>query len=80
MFRAIEDALESRCKRSIDGEYPVVPWLVTHAASECGECVMCAPAMSAGNDKFVVRWREGVLLGVRLESGESLIGTSDGVA
>ncbi len=39
-----------------------------------------APAMSAGKDQFDVRWKEGVLLGVRLESGEPMIGTNEGVA
>ncbi len=46
---------------------------------EFGECVLHSPAMSAGKDKFDARWKEGVWLGVRLESGESLIGTDEGV-
>ena len=41
--------------------------------------MLCAPAMSAGKDKVVARWKEGVWPGVRLESGESLIGTSEGI-
>ena len=32
-FRVIKDALESRHGRRIDGEHPVVPWMVMHAAS-----------------------------------------------
>ncbi len=36
--------------------------------------------MSAGKGKFDARWKEGVWLGVRAESGESLIGTDEGVA
>ncbi len=40
---------------------------------------MCAPAMSAGNDKFDAGWKEGVWLGVPVESGESLTGTGEGV-
>ena len=44
-----------------------------------GECVLYTPAMSAGKDKFDARWKEGVWLGVRVESGESLIGTNEGV-
>ena len=32
-----------------------------------------------GRDKFDSRWREGVWPGVRLESGEPIIGTADGV-
>jgi hypothetical protein len=106
-FRVIKDALESRQGRRIDGEHPVVPWMVMHAASvvnrsrkddegfsayrrwkgreftkpvaEFGECVLYAPAASAGKDKFDARWKEGVWLGVRMESGESLIGTDGGV-
>jgi hypothetical protein len=51
----------------------------TKPVAEFGECVLYAPADSAGKDKFDVRWREGVWLGVRMESGESLIGTDGGV-
>ncbi len=36
--------------------------------------------MSAGKDKFDARWNEGVRLGSRVESGESLIGTGEGFA
>ena len=32
-FRVIKDALESRDGRRVDGEHPVVPWMVMHAAS-----------------------------------------------
>ena len=32
-FRVIKDALESRHGRRVDGEHPVVPWMVMHAAS-----------------------------------------------
>ena len=35
--------------------------------------------MSVGKDKFDVRWKEGVWLGIKAESGESLIGTGEGV-
>ncbi len=35
--------------------------------------------MSSGKGKFDARWKEGVWFGVRVESGESLIGTDDGV-
>ncbi len=48
--------------------------------AEFGECVLHALAMSAGKDKFDARWKEGVWLGVRMESGEPLIGTDEGVA
>ncbi len=45
------------------------------AAAEFGECAMHAPAASAGTDKFDVKWKEGVRLGVRTESSESQTGT-----
>ncbi len=35
--------------------------------------------MSAGRDKFDATWREEVWLGIKLESGESIIGTNEGV-
>ncbi len=96
-LRVIKDALESRQGRRIDGEHPVVPWMVMHATSvvnrsrkdnegfsayrrwkgreftkpvaEFGECVLYAPAASPRKDKFDARWKEGVWLGVRVESG-----------
>ena len=40
---------------------------------------MHAPATSVGKGKFETRWREAVWLGVQMESGESLIGTGEGV-
>ncbi len=41
---------------------------------------MCyAPAMSVGKGNFEVSWKEGAWLGVRIESGESAIGASEGV-
>ena len=40
---------------------------------------MYAPALSVGKDKFDVRWKEGVWLGIKAESGESSIGTGEGV-
>ncbi len=43
-----------------------------------GECVPCAPAMSAGKDKLDARWKEGVRMGVRTRGGESLTGASEG--
>ncbi len=53
---------------------------VTKPVAEFGESVSRAPAMSAGKHDFGARWEEGVLLGVRQESSESLIGASEGVA
>ena len=47
--------------------------------AEFGKCVWYVPALTVGRDKFDVRWREGVWLGIRMESGENIIGTSDGV-
>ncbi len=47
--------------------------------AEFGECVMFLPAASAGKNTFDVRWMDGMWLGIKLESGESIIGTADGV-
>ena len=47
--------------------------------AEFGECVHYAPAFSAGRNKFDVRWLDGVWLGIKLESGESIIGTAEGI-
>ncbi len=47
--------------------------------AEFGECVLYAPAISAGKDKFDAIWKEGAWLGRRWESGESSIGTDEGV-
>ncbi len=40
----------------------------TKPAAELGECVMYLPAVSAGKNKFDVRWMDGVWLGIKLES------------
>ena len=47
--------------------------------AEFGENVWYLQANSAGENKYEVRWQEGAWLGVRLESGEAIIGTSKGV-
>ncbi len=52
----------------------------TKPVAEFGECVLYGPAMSIGKDKFDGRWKERVWLGCRMESGESWIGTDEGVA
>ena len=52
----------------------------TKPVAEFGERVMCAPVLSVSDGKFDARWENGVRLGTKAESGESLIGTSDGVA
>ena len=46
---------------------------------EFGECVWYLKPKSAGKDKLNSRWGEGVWSGVREESGETLIGTREGV-
>ncbi len=46
--------------------------------AEFGENVWYLPAKSAGMKKFEARWSEGAWLGVRLEIGEAIIGTSVG--
>ncbi len=52
----------------------------TKPVAEFGELATYARALSVGKDKFGARWREGAWLGIKAESGESVIGTSDGVA
>ncbi len=44
-----------------------------------GECVMYLPAGSAVKNRFDVTWMDGAWLGIKLESGESIIGTANGV-
>ncbi len=48
--------------------------------SEFGDNVWYIPANSAGKNNFETRWQEGAWLGIRLESGEAITGTSDGVS
>ena len=52
----------------------------TKPGAEFGEDTACGLALSVGKDKVDVRRKEGVWLGIKAESGESLIGASDGVA
>ncbi len=52
----------------------------TKPVAEFRECVVCARAMSAGKVKFDARWILGVWLEIRIESVESLIGTSEGTS
>ncbi len=40
--------------------------------AEFGQCVHYAPAFSAGRYKFDARWVDGVWLGIKLGSGESI--------
>ncbi len=47
--------------------------------AELRECVMHLPAASVGKNEFDVGWMDGVWLGIKLESGESVIRTADGV-
>ena len=47
--------------------------------AEFGECVWYLKSDSAGKDKYVNRWHEGVWLGIGEETGESIIGTNEGV-
>ncbi len=52
----------------------------TKPVAEFGECVECAPALSVGKGNLDARWKEGAWLGIKVGSGELLIGTNDGVA
>ncbi len=47
---------------------------------EFGESVTHLPAASVGKNKLVVRWEDGVWLGIKMESGASILGTAKGVA
>ena len=72
------------CRRRVDKEgfTPYRRWRgrpFNRPVAEFGENIWYLPANSAGKNKFEARWHEGVWLGVRLESGEAIIGTSEGV-
>merc|ERR1712081_121591 len=47
--------------------------------AEFGECVMYLKVGSKGRDKFNCRWESSILLGIRDEPGEVIIGTPEGV-
>lgn len=72
----------NRCIVKEDGKTPYQnckgrPFRKT--ASEFGECVRHLRAASVGKAKFDSRWEEGMFIGVRDESNEVLIGTSQEV-
>ena len=46
--------------------------------AEFGECIMYLKLESEGKDKGESRWREGIFLGIRDESGEIVVGTNEG--
>ena len=46
---------------------------------EFAECVWYLKPGTKGKEKFAPRWENGVWLGVREESGEAIVGTSEGV-
>ncbi len=72
----------SRCRKDDEGFSACRRWKgrgFTKPVAEFGKCVLRATAMPAGKGKFNARLKEGVFLGVRLESGESLTGTDEGV-
>ena len=47
--------------------------------AEFGECVWYLQPKSAGKHKLSTRWGEGIWIGIKEESGEVLIGTTEGV-
>ncbi len=49
-------------------------------AAELAGCVLHTPAASAGRDKSSVKRKEGIRSRIRMESGESLTCTGEGVA
>ena len=46
--------------------------------AEFGECVWYLKSDSAGKDKYVNRWCEGVWLGINDETGECIVGIEGG--
>ena len=44
---------------------------------EFGKCVYCLPLNHLEIGKAEARWKDGVFLGIRLESGEKLVGTPE---
>ena len=47
--------------------------------AEFGECIWYLKPESKGKTKLKSRWETGIWLGIREESGETLIGTKEGV-
>ena len=47
--------------------------------AEFGKNIWYMEAGTKGKHKFDTRWKEGIWLGIRDESGEVIIGTSDGI-
>ncbi len=75
-------AVINKGRKHVEGFTPYRRWKrreFTRPLAEFGECVWYTPALWAGRDKLDSTWRGGVWLGVKLESGESIIGTSEGV-
>ena len=80
----IQHAASTMNRRRMDesGMTPYRKWkgrdFKAHVA-EFGERVWHLKSDSAGKNKLVRRWEDGVWMGIRDESGESIIGTSEGV-
>ena len=80
----IQHAASTMNRRRMDerGMTPYRTWTgrdsKAHVA-EFGERVWYLKSDSAGKNKLVRRWEDGVWMGIRDESGESIIGTSEGV-
>ena len=49
------------------------------AVAEFGENVWYLKSDSAGKNKYVNRWQEGIWLGIADDTGETIVGTDDGV-
>ena len=47
--------------------------------AQIGESVWYLKPQSKGKDKFNSRWESGIWLGIREESGETFVGTKEGV-
>ena len=49
------------------------------AVAEFGECIWYLKPKSEGKYKADVRWEDGIWLGIRDRTGETLVGTPDGI-
>ena len=75
-------AVINRYRKDADGMTAYRRWKgrkFNRNITELGEHVLYLKPNSAGKNKLDIRWHEGIWLGIRDESGESIIGTKEGV-
>jgi hypothetical protein len=71
-----------RMGRERDGRTPyhrVKGRKFNQAVAEFGECIWHLKPKSKGKYKICIRWEEGIWLGIRDRTGETLVGTSNGI-